>query len=269
MCRLYGFHSTVPRKVECELILSQNSLIAQSQRDEEGKSHPDGWGLVTYDNGHPRAQRQRLPAFDGEEFRWAAATVLSRTVMAHVRRATVGEVIPENAHPFVHDGYSFCHNGTIEGFDVLRERMLRETDPRLRTAIRGTTDSEHFFFLLLTRHLRNGTSMGVSLAECINLVAEWSARETPSAEFAINALWTDGKQLVGSKLGRSLWYVQRDRPHWCEVCGSQHAILEEGTEYRAVVVASERVTQNEDWHAIPPGSLVEIGDDLVARATGL
>lgn len=269
MCRLYGFHSTVPRKVECELIQAQNSLIAQSRRDEDGKSHPDGWGLVTYDNSHPRARRQRSPAFDGEDFRWAAATALSRTVMAHVRRATVGEIIPENTHPFVYGRYSFSHNGTVEGFPVLKERILRAIAPDLRTEIRGTTDSEHFFYLLLSRHLRNGTPMAKTLGDCCNLVAEWSSHEAPSAELGLNILWTDGQQFVGSKLGRSLWYVVRDRVHLCEVCGSQHAIVRPGEPYHAVVIASERVTENEQWHAVPPGSLVEIGPDFAVRVSGM
>jgi len=269
MCRLYGFHSTVPRKVECELIQAQNSLIAQSLRDEEGKAHPDGWGLVTYNDDHPRAQRQKSPAFDGEEFRWAAATALSRTVMAHVRRATVGAVAPENTHPFVYDKYSFSHNGTIGGFPVLRERIVREVLPGLRGQIRGTTDSEHFFYLLVSMHLGNGTPMATTLAECCNLVAEWSARETPAAEFAMNTLWTDGDQIVGSKLGRSLWYVRRDEPHWCEVCGSQHALIVTGEPYHAVVIASERVTSNEEWRAVPPGSIIEVASDFSVRVTGM
>ncbi len=269
MCRLYGFHSTVPRKVECELIQAQNSLIAQSLRDEDGKSNPDGWGLVTYRDGEPRARRQKSPAFDGEEFRWAAARALSRTVMAHVRRATIGSVRPENTHPFVFNRYAFSHNGTIEGFPVLKERLLAEIAPDLRAHIRGSTDSEHFFYLLLSRHLRNGTSMAESLADCCNLVASWSATETPAAECAINVLWTNGEMLVGSKLGRSMWYVARDKLHSCEVCGSQHALVRPGEAYHAVVVASERVTSNEEWSAVPPGSILEIDPEYRVRIAGL
>ncbi len=51
MCRLYGFRSNFPRKVECELIRAQNSLITQSLKDERGTSNPHGWGLGTYSNG--------------------------------------------------------------------------------------------------------------------------------------------------------------------------------------------------------------------------
>jgi glutamine amidotransferase len=269
MCRLYGFHSTVPRKVECELIQSQNSLIVQSRRDEHGNSNPDGWGLVTYTNSLPHADRQKRPAFDGEDFRWAAAKAYSRTVMAHVRRATIGAVVPENTHPFVFDRFAFSHNGTIDGFPVLKDRILSEIEPALRSHIQGSTDSEHFFYLLLTRHMKNGTPMVKTLADCCNLVAGWSATEAPSAEFALNAIWTDGRRFVASKLGRSLWYVNRERVHWCEVCGSQHAIIEDRDEYHAVVVASERITSNEDWTPVPAGSVVEIGADFAVRVSGM
>ena len=244
-------------------------MIAQSQRDEDGKSNPDGWGLVTYRNGSPHVERQKDPAFNGEDFRWAAAKAYSRTVMAHVRRATVGQVAPENTHPFVFERFAFSHNGTIEGFPQIRELMVREIEPGLRGQIRGQTDSEHFFFLVLSRHFRNGSSMVETLAECCNLIAEWSARETPAAECALNALWTDGDHYVASKLGRSLWFVSRERVHECEVCGSQHAVVREGEDYHAVVIASERVTSNEEWVAVPPGSIVDVGSDFGISVTGI
>ncbi len=269
MCRLYGFHSTAPRKVECELIQSQNSLIAQSLRDEHGKSNPDGWGLVTYNDGMPRADRQKTPAFNGEDFRWAAAKAYSRTVMAHVRRATIGAVIPENTHPFVHGSFSFSHNGTIDAFALLRDRMMERIAKSLHSAIRGTTDSEHFFYLLLSRHLANGTPMTTTLADCVNLVAAWSAEEDPTAEVALNVIWTDGTRMVGSRLGRSLWYTLRREVHQCEVCGSMHAIGADDQPYHAVVVASERVTSNEDWIAVQNGSVIEITGDFSVHITGL
>ncbi len=269
MCRLYGFHSTAPRKVECELIQAQNSLIAQALRDEDGKSNPDGWGLVTYRDGWPHADRQKQAAFNGEEFRWAAAKAYSRTVMAHVRRATIGPLAPENTHPFTYGRFSFSHNGTVEGFPVLRERMIRVIDPGLRSRIRGQTDSEFLFFMLLSLHNRNGGKMADNLAECCNLVAGWSAKDTPAAECALNTIWTDGDHFVASKLGRSLWFVSREEVHVCEVCGSQHAVVAEGEDYHAVVMASERITSNEQWDPVPPGSVVEVDSKYSVRIFGL
>jgi glutamine amidotransferase len=35
------------------------------------------------------------------------------TVLAHLRRATVGRVALENTHPFCHGSWVFAHNGTL------------------------------------------------------------------------------------------------------------------------------------------------------------
>ncbi len=53
MCRIYGFRSNEPTKVECTLVHAQNALLAQSRSDHVGKSHPHGWGIGLYENGAP------------------------------------------------------------------------------------------------------------------------------------------------------------------------------------------------------------------------
>ena len=51
--------------------------------------------------------------------------------------------------------------------------------------------------------------------------------------------------------------------HPCEVCGGAlHAMEDPDVGYRAVVVASERLTTTEDGKAVPEGSLFRIGLDV-------
>ncbi len=92
MCRLYTFRSNTPRKVECELIRSQNSLFAQSVQDARGGSNPDGWGLGTYDRGVPHVVRQAEAAYESDTFRWEAARVsrASQVSPRPIRFAGVG-----------------------------------------------------------------------------------------------------------------------------------------------------------------------------------
>ena len=265
MCRLYGFHSSAPRKVECELIDSQNSLIAQSERDEFGHSNPDGWGLVTFYNGEPHADRQVEPAYQSERFRWAAARAYSKTVLAHVRKATVGTVGPENTHPFVGGKYALVHNGTIGAFSSIKERFLAEIPEEEAARIRGTTDSEHFFHLLVARHKTNGASMADTLRECCEMVSGWVRSAHPTAEFSLNVVWTDGKTMVGSRLGRSLWFTRRDEAHVCEICGTNHTRVGADQPYHAVVLASERITHGEKWEGIEEGSIFEVQEDCDMR----
>ena len=152
MCRLYGFRATEPTKIECTLVHAQNALIVQSYRDHSGTSHLNGWGLALYQDGRLQTMRQAKAAVDDSDFRRAAGRAYSDTVLAHVRRATVGRVALENTHPFCHGRWAFVHNGTLPRFDELRPKMLAMMTPKHRAAIQGETDSEHIFHMLLSAH---------------------------------------------------------------------------------------------------------------------
>ena len=219
MCRLYGFLSNAQRKVECELIRAQNSLIAQSVRDQRGESNPHGWGLGTYSNGDPYVIRQTDPAYESETFRWTAAHVHTCNVMAHVRRATVGKLSLENTHPFVHSRWLFVHNGDVGTFQVIRPKILETIPQSHRNAIRGETDSEHIFRLIISLHEQQPKKPILEiLRRALQKVIDWSKEADPSSEVALNILLSNGEEIVGSRYGRSLWYVERDKIHPCEVC---------------------------------------------------
>ncbi|HEY5598278.1 MAG TPA: class II glutamine amidotransferase, partial [Kiloniellales bacterium] len=123
MCRLYGFRANEPTRVECSLVYAQNALMAQSRKDLEGQTHGHGWGVAEHpDGGVPFVEKQAWAAYHGEQFKKTAARVYSKTVIAHVRRATVGPPGLENTHPFVHGAWLFAHNGTVPNFARVRER---------------------------------------------------------------------------------------------------------------------------------------------------
>ncbi len=263
MCRLYGFRSTVPRKVECELIQAQNALIRQSRRDERGKANADGWGLATYRNGEPEVVRQASPAYEDEQFRWQAARIHCTTVLAHVRHATVGEPRIENTHPFRYGRWLLAHNGHLAAFEALRPRLLEHMSATHRAAIEGTTDSEHVFHFLLSLHERDPDRPLAEVMQAgLRQIMAWSEEADPTAEVALNLLWTNGADLLASRLNRTLWYVQRDRVHPCDVDGALHVEDDPGDDYRAVVIASERITRNEDWVEVPEGTILHVDADV-------
>ncbi|GMQ81600.1 MAG: class II glutamine amidotransferase [Rhodothermia bacterium] len=265
MCRLYEFRSNTLRKVECELIHSQNSLLAQSQHDERGEANPDGWGLAAYIGARPSISRQAEAASESADFRWEAALIYSRNVMAHVRRATIGKVATVNTHPFTHEEWTFAHNGNLGAFVSLKPRLLDLMGEAHRSAIQGDTDSEHVFHWLLSRIERKPAAPLIStVRRGVQELLGWSLKEDANAEFVLNIILTNANRSVGCRLGRSLWYVERDVVHPCGVCdGIVH--VEPSTlsdPYRAVVVASERITQNEEWTSVPERTLFEISDNL-------
>ena len=260
MCRLYGFRGSEPTKVECTLVYAQNALMVQSREDLTGRGHTHGWGVATYEDHSLHVERQAWAAYHGEHFRQAAARIFSRQVLAHVRRATVGPPRIENTHPFVDGPWAFVHNGTIPGFARLRPRLLALLPQERREAIRGDTDSEHLFHYLRTLQAREpDRSLLEVLRHGLRQIVEWCREISPTAGIGLNVILTDGEQMVGSRLGRTLYYVEREGVHDCEICGFPHIHHDARRHYRAVVVASEPIS-HEDWREVPERSVYRVSD---------
>jgi len=134
MCRLYGFSATAPTRLECSLVSAQNALQVQSDRDGRGRRNADGWGLARWKASTPQVVRSTLPAFADREFVHEAEATRSRVALAHVRAATVGDVLLENVHPFHHGPWAFAHNGTLTAHRQLAPLLTEGAhhEPRAR-----------------------------------------------------------------------------------------------------------------------------------------
>lgn len=269
MCRLYGLRANEPTKVECSLVHAQNALMVQSEEDLSGTSHGHGWGVATYEDHEPHVERQAWAAFHGEHFRRAAARVYAQTVLAHVRRATVGPPAMENTHPFADGRWALIHNGTVPGFGAIRPRMLAVMTPARRTRIGGATDSEHLFQLLLSLHDRQPA---MPLTEILRAVAQrvrtWCREAAPDRKVGLNLILTDGIELAGTRWGRSLYHVERHDIYDCEICGFPHIRHDPATRYHAVVLASEPLT-HESWTEVPKGSVYSVTADMTLSVESL
>ena len=274
MCRLYGFRSNEPTKVECTLVHAQNALLLQSQEDEIGRSHPDGWGIAYYDGGTPHLQKNSSAAFEGLHFSNTAERVYSHTVVSHVRLATVGNPSQQNCHPFNWGNWVFAHNGTVAGIDTLRSELTNEISRTLRREILGSTDSELLFHWLIQRALDR---QAIDCQECrsldaltnaiIDSIAELDQRckqASPNKPAKLNTILTDGNVLVASRLRNSLCIVHRDGIRDCEICGIPHVNHHAGTPYYAVVLASEPLS-HEAWELIPDAHVVSVNQAMIAE----
>lgn len=261
MCRLYVMSANEPTRVECSLVHAQNALMEQSRLDAEGLVHGHGWGVADYRNGMPLIEKQTWAAYHGEHFKRTAARVYAHTVVAHVRRATVGGTKIENTHPFHYGKWIFAHNGTVPHFLEVRDRMMPHIDPMLQNDIRGTTDSEHVFYYLLSLRLRHPeTDLRALVAAGLNHLRGWCAEVDPSANVGLNIVLTDGTDLVGSRLGRTLWHLRREQVYTCDICGRSHVHHDFETDYRAVEIASEPIS-DDPWEQFPDGVVYSVDED--------
>lgn len=92
-----------------------------------------------------------LPAWNNINLKEICQATYSDCIMAHVRAASKGSgVSQQNCHPFKAGRLMFCHNGRIDSFVLLRRRYHALLTDETYLGIRGSTDSEFIFALILT-----------------------------------------------------------------------------------------------------------------------
>ncbi len=207
MCRLFAFRSVVPSQVHRSLVEAEGALGSLSTE------HKDGWGVAFYAEDAPHVTRSTRQALGDQLFHRLSGVVSSHTVLAHVRKATMGEVTVLNCHPFQYGRWTFAHNGDLRHFEARRTSLLSEIAPRLRRFVLGETDSEIFFHLFLTRLQRRAPlsarfsveETAGALQEAVDIVRNICdpGAERPSV---LTAIATDGKTMVAHRGGRELYW---------------------------------------------------------------
>ena len=125
MCRLFGFRSVLSSHVHTSLVSADNALVSQSER------HPDGWGVAYYREGAPHLVKAPHSALACSLFQRVSGVVTSETVVAHLRKATQGELSVINTHPFQYGPWVFAHNGNLKGFATARAALAQALKRRL------------------------------------------------------------------------------------------------------------------------------------------
>jgi glutamine amidotransferase len=261
LCRYYAIRAQAPIRVAWHLVRAPNSLLAQSRRDLSGFEHADGWGIAAYGAHGLQVQRRAAAAHDGQHFCAAAERVEATTVLAHVRRATVGPVGLANTHPFVHDRFALVHNGTVPYFAEIRPRLLDAMTPEHCAAIQGGTDSEHLLHLILSIQARTGGSLFASLEAGLRHIVALCREIGQEPHLGLNVLLTDGIRMVGSRWRRTLHFLEQSGT---APPAEERPVRTIDGDYRALIIASEPTTGCA-WPEVPERSVFEVTPDLRLR----
>ena len=173
------------------------------------------WGIGFYQGDEILHKKQPTP--DGAPVDWTAAVghVRSDCAIAHVRMATVGDFRIENTHPFRLRNWLFAHVGTVAGFADIKERLSADLPDFLGRNMRGNSDSELLFHLVLSKlhglgHLDTGkpaTSMVLNaITQSVKTIDDLCS---DAGQSTLTLLLTNGQQMFTLRRGQSMGYVKR------------------------------------------------------------
>jgi glutamine amidotransferase len=262
---LFGLHAGVPVDAEFWLIDAPDSLAAQSHRN------PDGAGIGAFGaDGRPVVSKQPIAAWQDAEFATAARRMHGTTFVAHVRYASTGKHTVANTHPFLEDGRLFAHNGVVQGLPEL-ERRLAELDAA--GLVRGETDSERVFALITAETRRNGGDLGEGITAAIS----WIGERLPV--FALNFVLVTARSLWALRYPATHELYVLDRPAGGGGPGAAgggaldarssriHARSAHLADHPSVIIASERMDDDQGWRLLDPGELLCVGPDLTIASS--
>ncbi|MDH3476211.1 MAG: class II glutamine amidotransferase [Rhodospirillales bacterium] len=263
MCRWLAY-SGPPIYLESLIFKPEHSLVDQSRRAHLGASvtNGDGFGVGWYgERPEPGVFRDTRPAWNDENLHSLSQQVRAGTFFAHVRASTGTATERANCHPFRHGSWLFMHNGYIGGFERIRRALAFAVAPALYPRIAGTTDSEAFFYLLLTNGLMAdpAAAFAASVGQVLALMAEAGVDEP----FKMTAAASDGRAVTALRFASdgaapSLFYG-------CGVKLRDGAGAPVEPAGNSVLILSEPLDHVEQqWIAVPESHLLAAGDGGIA-----
>ena len=268
MCRFVAYLGKKPLLLNDVLGEPENSLINQSKHAKDGALglNADGFGLGWYNHeidNIPGVFKSIQPAWNDLNLHNIVTKVKSTCFLGHVRSATMGDVNIFNSHPFAYNKFLFVHNGTIHEFDNIKRQLLTILSDEMFSTIKGQTDSEYLFALLMDNFYRKKIMVSVQdlseiVEKSIDQLIMMQKQLTKAAFSKINSVLTNGKTLIATR------YVSDDiHPSLSLYYSVQKSIKDGDKHVESIIISSEPLTDCVNkWIEIPPNHMFLVDETL-------
>lgn len=278
MCRLLAYKGT-SILIDELLYKPKNSLINQSvnAKELEEPLNGDGFGIGWYSQDispDPATFVSLNPAWSNRNLRNLAPKIKTECLIAHVRAASVGEVSESNCHPFQFKSLLMAHNGGVENFPKIKRDIRSGLNDELYNWIKGQTDSEHIFAFLVNRILSESKTI---TPEAVTEAFEYTfhtlkslmAKNGIHEEAYLNMVVTNGQFIVGTRYVTDpkqdpLTLYHSEGTRFVVEDGITHMMAPEDDDH-AVLVVSEKLTEDSHWTMIPKNHFVIVDPSLNVR----
>jgi glutamine amidotransferase len=280
MCRFIAYLGR-PIIVDELLLKPKNSLVHQSYGAEEMSQtlNGDGFGLGWYVHGisqKPGLFRSISPAWNNNNLIYNAPLIQTDCLFAHVRAASEGAISEANSHPFHYEQFLMMHNGVVPYFPKIKRRLLSLLNDELFLWVKGQTDSEHVFALLM-QHFVNlrGSASSIStqqikqgFQQTIDVIQNLKRDAGIAHEVStFNMMITDGHRVFGTRFSsdperetRTLYYSSGSKFE-CE--NGKSTMVQDDSGKQAVLIVSEKLNRrDEDWTPIPHNHFISVENNM-------
>ena len=249
MCQLLGLNCATPTDANF-------SLTGFRQRGGGTDHHADGWGIAFFEGKGLRLFVDPLSAAKSPMADFLQHYPLkSKNIIAHVRKATYGEVSLQNTHPFTRELWGrhwvFAHNGDLHNYAPYLHSHFRPV---------GTSDSEQAFCWLMQELAKSHAALpsvdelSITLRELVPQISQFGT---------FNFLLSNG-EAMWAHCTTKLHYLIRQHPFKQATLMDRDwtvnfADLNQPGD-RVVVIVTTPLTSNEEWTAFEPGQLMVFVD---------
>lgn len=241
MCQLLGMSCKEPATINFSL----EGFTARGGLTDE---HKDGWGIAFFEKNNWQVFIDEKPAAHSPLIEHIKQQqIKSRTILAHIRKATVGEVQLRNCHPFKRTlwglDWIFSHNGDLKNFAPALSGRFKPD---------GETDSELAFCYMLQRLeelLPSATADNLPSAKELHHTLAELSREI--AAFGIFNIMLSNGQVLFTYCSTSLAYVKRKYPFTRATLIDRELSIDLGA-YNShvdemILIATKPLTRDESW----------------------
>lgn len=242
MCRMAGIIANKEVDFHFSLATSKNSLRNQSRRN------PDGWGIGYFEDHTSKVIKSSQSAFESEEFLELSQFIKSRIIISHVRYASVGSISKRNSHPFIYKNWIFAHNGTLYKEEL--RRMIK--DEYLANLTSDGIDSE-LYFRYIVQNIEESGNIVEGIRKAVNEVL------SKAYYHGANFIMSDGQKLYAFRYENPLNLLIRNPKTPVHYRSKETNVLIESkrlSNEKAIIIASERMTSDEEWQTLNDGELV-------------
>lgn len=163
------------------------------------------------------------------------------------------------------------HNGGVESFSAIKRKIREPLNDQLYEWIKGQTDSEHIFAYLINNLVNNhktispGTVIDAfehTFSSLKKLMAENGIHEAAY----LNMVVTNGQFIVGTRYVTSrnedpLTLYHSEGSRYVVEDGISQMVAPEDNDH-AVLIVSEKLTDDKDWTLIPANHFVVVDQSL-------